>query len=530
LIAVTAWRRARTAPRLSVVVPVYNVEDYLAECLDSVLAQTYRENDEIEVILVDDGSTDGSAEIARQYADRHATWKLVRTANHGLGAARNRGAQEAGGAYLAFVDSDDMVPADAYALMIATLDRSGSDFVVGSVHRLIDGRLVEPEFLKPGVARRRIGVRAADVPPIIRNVFAWNKVFRRSFYDSAGLRFPEGIRYEDQPTTMRAYLLADRFDIVRRPVYIWRVRGERSSITQGRGQLSDLEDRLKTKALTSALVRTHGDEVVVDYWGKLALLGDMPVYFAEIATADDAYWARLVSGLREMLDGFPPIEQSLLRLPQRLVGWLVVQDRRGDAERVLGWLHDHPGPLSLRVEGDHVVPLDLPVASDPESGVPDGVRRLGEHELEFDARLVDVHWEGSALVVTGWALVRGAPSAGVSTDIRAELRGGDEAGGARVAADVERFEAAEATRWVGRGNQRYDDSGFTARFDLGGWSPGPHGAGDALTLWVEVEVDAIHRAGRLRSTAPELDPARLPETTFARVEWRPDQGLTVVRR
>src|SRR5689334_866082 len=90
-------------PLLSVVVPVYDVERYLDECLASLAAQTLRD---LEVVVVDDGSPDGSAAIAEAWARRDPRFRLVRQANHGLGHARNTGARHAAGTYLAFVDSD----------------------------------------------------------------------------------------------------------------------------------------------------------------------------------------------------------------------------------------------------------------------------------------------------------------------------------------------------------------------------------------------------------------------------------------
>jgi hypothetical protein len=412
--------------------------------------------------------------------------------------------------------------------MVSTLEESGSDFVVGSLQQLEGGELVEPEFIKRGVQERRIGVQAADVPAIIRNVFAWNKVFRRSFYERAGIRFPEGVRYEDQPAIMRAYLSAERFDILRRPVYIWRIRGDGTSITDGRGDIADLEDRLTTKRMTSEVVRTLGNEQIRDFWGHLALVGDLSVYFKQIPGADEAYWNRLVSGLRELLDGYPPIHRSWLRLPQRLLGWLVVQDRRDDAERVLRWMEENPGPLSLTVEADHVIATGLPVASDPGSDVPDELRRLGEHELEFDARLVEVTWEDSALLVTGWAVVRGAPTSGTRTEVRAWLRSDRPGTEVSVPATVSRFPAPEATAWIDRGDQNYDDCGFVARFDLGEWLALPPPRRDELVLDLEVDVEQVHGRGRPRSLASDARLCGQDPTSSARPDWRPGAGLYVV--
>ena len=523
----TGWLRDRLSrgPRLSVVVPVYDVQDYLAACLDSLAAQTIGT---LEVVIVDDGSTDGSAKIAEAYVARHRTWKLVRTENHGLGAARNRGVAEATRELLAFVDSDDLVPKDAYAVLVAALDESGSDFAVGSIQQKIGRRLVEPEFLFEAMGQRRLGVRASDVPAVTRNVFAVTKVFRRSFYDSAGIRFPEAVRYEDQPAMMRAYLLADRFDIIKRPVYTWRIRAEGTSITQGRAKLADLEDRFATKELTAAVVRDHGDAVVQDFWGRLGAVGDLPVYFEQIPFVDDAWWRRLVTGLRELLADGPPIEESWLRLPQRLIGWLVVQDRRADAEQLLAWITAHEGPLRLKVEGDRVVAPDLPFASDPGYDLPDALRHLGPHELVFDAKLVATRWDEDVLVLTGWALVRGAPTAGVETEVRVGVSPGE---GSEVGpAIVTRFSAPEATLWINRDEQVYDDSGFVARIDLADWLARPAADRQELVVALEVDVALVHRAGPLRSRADALDPDRLPAHAGASLSWRPGTGLVVVPR
>ncbi|MBA2559374.1 MAG: glycosyltransferase, partial [Propionibacteriales bacterium] len=256
-------RSQRATPRLSVVVPVYNVESYLSACLDSLLAQSFTD---LEVVVVDDGSTDGSSAIAERYVREHDRWRLIRTTNRGLGAARNRGVAEVRGEYLAFLDSDDLLPPHAYQLMVSTLQHSGSDFVVGSLELLVDGRLVEPRWIRRAHLQRRLGVTLEEMPPIMRNVFAWNKVFRRSFYERAGLSFPEGVRYEDQVAITEAYLRADAFDVVRRPVYIWRIRDDGSSITQRRHELADLEDRIATKRLTTGLVRRLGSSDLVDFW------------------------------------------------------------------------------------------------------------------------------------------------------------------------------------------------------------------------------------------------------------------------
>ena len=122
-----------TTPRISVVVAFFNNEDDLGDCLDSIAAQTFAD---LEVIMVDDASSDHSAEIARAKAAADPRFTLLQPEHGGPGGARNRGVERARGEYLAFVDGDDVLPANAYELLLHALERSGSDFVSGAVYRV----------------------------------------------------------------------------------------------------------------------------------------------------------------------------------------------------------------------------------------------------------------------------------------------------------------------------------------------------------------------------------------------------------
>lgn len=353
----------RRAPLISVVVPVYDVEAYLPEALDSVLAQTHRE---LEVVVVDDGSTDDSGRIADAYAARDPRVRVVHTDNHGLGAARNEGIRHATGALLTFADSDDVVPPDSYRVLLHQLRRTGGDFVTGSVARWEGGQLVEPPWMRR-LHRPRAAYFIEQHPEILGDVFAWNKLFRRSFWDDAGLAWPEGIRYEDQPTTTRAYIASRRFGVVPDVVYHWRIRHDGTSITQQRSSLADLHDRWQTKRMSLATVRDFGSDKVTRVFVDKVLAGDMPRYFTEIPGCSDEWWDLLVAGVREFWgertlagSGLPPV--------QRLTGWLVGQDRRADAELVMRYVAEHGGPVP-RVPSPQGPRIDVP-GLDPGSVDP----------------------------------------------------------------------------------------------------------------------------------------------------------------
>jgi CDP-glycerol glycerophosphotransferase len=366
----------RSQPRISVVVPVYNVADYLPHCLESLLAQRH---DELEILVVDDGSTDESGAIADRYAEEENRLRVVHTDNHGLGAARNEGLRLATGEYVAFADSDDVVPPTAYDDMVRSLERSGSDFVTGSIVWWSSSGLEEPPWMRRLHHPRRTGIRAAEHPEILGDVFAWNKLFRRSWWETQGLSWPEGVRYEDQPTTTRAYL-AGHFDVLPDVVYHWRIRDDGSSITQQRASVTDLADRLETKRMSLASVAASPDaEAIRPYFLDRVLAGDLHRYFLLIPGCSDEWWALLESGVRELWgdrslvhSGLPPVH--------RLTGWLVEQGRREDATTVMTYVAGLEGRPAPRVRTDEGgVRIDVP-GIDPATVDPAALA-VREHEV-----------------------------------------------------------------------------------------------------------------------------------------------------
>ncbi|MEV0287103.1 MULTISPECIES: glycosyltransferase [unclassified Kribbella] len=238
-------------PRLSVVVPFYNVGAYLGDCLHSIARQTWSD---FEAILVDDGSLDDSAVIAKEYCARDSRFRLVQQDNAGLGPARNTGADHAVGEYVAFVDSDDLVTRHGFGLLVRTLDRTGSDFAGGNARRFNNSYGVRPSYLHGQCfTQDRFATHVSETPELVLDRMVWNKVYRRSFWTEYGYRFP-AIRYEDYPVTLKAHLDAVTVDILATPVYYWRERESGDSITQQKFQLGNLRDRVVSAGLVMDLV------------------------------------------------------------------------------------------------------------------------------------------------------------------------------------------------------------------------------------------------------------------------------------
>mgnify|MGYP000414204018 CR=1 FL=1 len=178
---------------ISVIVPVYNVEEYLEECLDSIQKQTYTN---IEVILVNDGSTDGSKEICEWYCEKDSRFKLVNQENKGLSGARNRGMAESKGQFISFVDSDDVLKEDMLEQLMKQMTSEDIDIVecwhTNEKHELDLPSLKDAKIIFQGNGQEALVSLCKD--NIVR-LNAWAKLYRREVI----LNFPflEGLFYED---------------------------------------------------------------------------------------------------------------------------------------------------------------------------------------------------------------------------------------------------------------------------------------------------------------------------------------------
>ena len=390
---------------LAVVVPIYDVEDYLRACLDSVLAQTRRAD---QVVLVDDGSRDSSGAIADEYAAAHEGWQVVHVENGGLGRARNIGADLATTDYVAFLDSDDVVPPAAYALLLEHLEQSGSDLAVGGVLRY-DGTSLMPSPLHQRAIRgTELGTHISRNRNLLYDTTAWNKVFRMEFWRREKLRFPEGVFYEDIPVTIPAHFLAKSVDVVEDPVYWWRERQTTTlSITQRRHEVPNFVDRMAAiNAVETFLAGKKLDEDKALHERKVLTI-DLRLYLPALLEATDEFrtvFVELAGAFVRQAD-----EKVLRELPpaDRLVWWLVGHGHLPQLlevieQQVLRTLDRTVTRRPLRLTAN------LPYRDDKALGVPGWVYDVTNSQ-PMRAQVDDARWEGQALVLEGHAFVEQVP-------------------------------------------------------------------------------------------------------------------------
>jgi heptose III glucuronosyltransferase len=208
-------------PRLSVVVPVRNAEPYLSVCLESLAAQT-RPID--EVLLIDDGSTDGSSETLRRFCAGHPGFVIVPGPQRDAAAARNTGLARATGEWLGFADADDWLEPQMYAHMLELATRHDLDMALCNARYHFEGREPDRLLYRSAPGGPLSGAQWLTLKLESRDFLhaVWNHLYRRSFIEEHGLRFPEGLHHEDVTWTTRALVLARRVAYADEALYVYR--------------------------------------------------------------------------------------------------------------------------------------------------------------------------------------------------------------------------------------------------------------------------------------------------------------------
>ncbi|MCD8266101.1 MAG: glycosyltransferase [Prevotellaceae bacterium] len=290
---------------LSVIVPVFNAGEYLRECVESVLGQSFRE---WELLLVDDGSTDGSGEVCDGYALGDGRIRVYHKENGGVSSARNVGLDEAQGEWIAFLDADDYLPPRTLEALVEEARASGADLTIGEVRRLLRGK----EKTLDDMPLHCGGSVAAS----IRRLGLWGYLFRSKAIKEARLRFTEGLAFsEDRVFVFQYALQCLTLCLVEQPVYVYRINDQSSTRTAD--ILLHASHQLKALALLSSLARSVRNtdpaacEAILGDCDKVITLFLAPNSVRRGCTRDD--YRRLTSLCEEAWNG----DKRKLRLLQR---------------------------------------------------------------------------------------------------------------------------------------------------------------------------------------------------------------------
>lgn len=248
---------------VSVIVPVYNIEKYVSKCLDSLLLQDY---ENLEIIVVDDGSTDTSGEICDEYAKRDQRIKVYHKSNGGLSSARNYGISKAQGEYVCLVDGDDYVKKDFVRIMVKKANEKNADVVICGYNDEVP-------------MARMISGREATIKLLIEQenmeIVAWNKMYRKYLFEN--IKYPEGKNYEDSLTTYKLLAEARGVLYISESLYFYVERG--GSIT--RSDEKEVRLDVREKSAREAVEYFADDE-------ELAAAAEIALLTAKLAFVDFA--------------------------------------------------------------------------------------------------------------------------------------------------------------------------------------------------------------------------------------------------
>jgi len=218
-------------PKVSVIVPVLNTKPYLRQCLDSLTTQTLKS---IEIICVDNGSTDGSYEFLVNYTKTHSNMSVMKHVEGRQGGARNAGIEIAKGEYIGFVDSDDFVSPDMFQKMYELAEADKAQVVVSNIQYYHIGSGYGRNSLPESVLDNDNPAPIQKRPKLLRNLTICNKLFSRKLIDRHEIRFPQGYFHEDQFFVIAAMVSASRISTLPESLYFYR-KGRTGSVSEYRG-------------------------------------------------------------------------------------------------------------------------------------------------------------------------------------------------------------------------------------------------------------------------------------------------------
>ncbi len=216
--------------KISVIIPIYNVEKFMKNCIDSVINQTYKN---LEIILVDDGATDSSGKICDEYKQKDSRIEVIHQKNMGLAGARNTGLDVATGKYVMFLDSDDFYEKNSCEVLYNEIEKRGADYVIGNyIHTNHEGvKWENPIFDKELYTNFKLDLNDYKKSFFVMNSTVWNKIFKREFIEKFHLRFVHGAFAEDAIFSTFCYVHTDNAYYINDIVYNYRQNKTNSTIS-----------------------------------------------------------------------------------------------------------------------------------------------------------------------------------------------------------------------------------------------------------------------------------------------------------
>ncbi|TQL52518.1 bifunctional glycosyltransferase/CDP-glycerol:glycerophosphate glycerophosphotransferase, partial [Ornithinicoccus hortensis] len=490
-------------PTVSVVMPCRDGGTLLEPAIRSVLNQDLRD---LELIVVDDGSTDDSVATVKRLAARDRRVRYLSTGGDGRGPgrARNLGVAAAKGRFLAFADADDQVLPGAYSAMSAALRRRGVDMVVGGYQRHgADGKH-RPRLVERIHEKDLPAVDVEACPQVLDEVVIWNRLFRMSFWKRHVGPFSEEGNYEDREPALRAALNARQFSLLARDVYSWRLPDGRQTRSQQKENLSDLRERFAVARREVALLEKSQPVAQAQVWARL-LGSDLGLYAVHVPSADDAYWEQFSAMAGWLAKRAPKEVWASVPVWERLLANCAAAGVRGDVEEILGTRAEDTSAVPLTVVDGTTLQADLEVVERLRTPLAPSLMVVPPEMVHAVGGIQRTEWVSSDEVqIDGYAYVPGLAGDTEGLTIRVLQKDALQAHELPLEARTDdTIDIESGDPW-----RSYRTGGFTVRAPASSWQPVPGPPRD-LTLEVHLTWKGARWRVPLSLTLPPADPADL---------------------
>ena len=324
--------------KISVIIPVYNVEAYLYDTFNCLINQTIFED--IEIFAVDDGSTDNSRYIIENFALDYDNIHAFHKANERQGIARNFALEMAKGEYIHFLDADDYIP-PAYETFYNIAKEHDSDIVIGDVLRFREKNIWSDSLFKNSYKDIEGDIESttlSQMPSLFWDTSTSNKLYKREFIESNNIRFPSRkIFFEDLAFSLEAYIKASSIYISKKIFYYWRLRPKMTSVTQQHKSIRNFHYRLEIlKILDDIMKENNLSENLVNFEYRKWLNHDLRIFLKKLINYPSMYHEELIGEVNEILGRIPNHLFDELNSYKRVI-YAMVKDN--DIDGLLSFAH-----------------------------------------------------------------------------------------------------------------------------------------------------------------------------------------------
>jgi CDP-glycerol glycerophosphotransferase len=380
---------APRVPDVTVVVIGYNDVGNIATAVGSALGQTLHN---LEVVIVDDASTDGTAEAADRLAAQDTRVRAIHLPvnSGGCSRPRNVGMEHSRAPYVMFLDSDDVYEHHACKNLLLEAERTGADMVAGQCVRILLDRDRSHGWFTELYAERATYAGVRENPELFFDPLSTNKIYRRQFLEDGDIRFPEGVHYEDSLFSTKVYCQASLIAVIPNVVYFWNVvkDAEEKSITQRRFEFDNFRDRIAVHRMMDDYLVTHGGADLKVYKDFKFIRHDLRLYLNDLPARDHEYQQHFV---RLAADYLSTVSEQTLAMVDPVERICVHMLRRRDIEETLKTVHylRHGYKVSTElVDRDGRIYWSAKYLDTPEDRTIMDVTEMGLHRTTFSDQVL----------------------------------------------------------------------------------------------------------------------------------------------